>query len=46
MKSNNKGKNKYYFSYIICIIYSNGLDSLTIPNGVAKLAQRARKALQ
>ena len=44
MKSNKKGKNKYYFSYIICIIYSNGLDSLTIPSELAKLSQHAWRA--
>ena len=36
-----EGENKNYFSYIIRIIYSNKLDSLTIPNGVTKLSQHA-----
>ena len=39
-----KGKNKHYFSYIFCIIDSNRLDSQTVPSGVAKLSQRVRRA--
>ena len=42
-KKQQEGENKHYFSYMIRIIYSNGLDFLTISSGVAKLSQRAQR---